>query len=111
MGLGVWEGEEILGLNTGHGERDSRNMMKDTPKGALGSLSPQKHPIGLDHHLYSNLWDEIDGIPHGDFQVSGADTARGGRVLNEATDCWNYSNCTLYEQAQEGLLPQQISLT
>ena len=78
----------------------------------LGSLSPQRHPVGLDHHLYSNSWDDIDGVPHGNFQVGGADTVRGGGVLNEATNSWSsiYSNSNLYEQAQEGLLPQQITL-
>ena len=75
----------------------------------LGSLSPRRRPVGLDHHLYPNSWGEIDGVCHGNFQVGGADTARGGGVLNEATCSWssNYSNSNLYElQAQEGLLPQ-----
>ena len=77
----------------------------------LGSLSPQRHSVGLDHHLYSNSWDEIGGISHDDFQMGGADTVRGGRVLNEATHNWSshYSNRNLYEQ--EGLLPQQIPST
>ena len=76
----------------------------------LGSLSPQRHSVGLDHHLHSISWDEVGGISHDDFQMGGADALSRGGVLNtEATHNWSshYSNHNLY--AQEGLLPSANS--